>query len=269
MLYNPFNFQNNDNWDTDGLYWYNEFYTKKPVWTGLNQFHGLQKTGPRWSGSVPTISGSVLDWLRSMVARFGGKKPDWTRLANTSKITWSLKGQVSGNTKILRLHRGIFYSWHLLLDTKWDCHLVLYLGAEHCTSVPPSFLSRHCQYSAPLSADCLQSHSGTVRPLITHTFQWKVQVMGFQGLWVYMGWEKSKCSWQSQNFWENLIFFITIGLLDWKANNQCHLGKSLLMCLSSEVLASWLNKDWAGEEGHCRLISEYLVINGPITLRLW
>ena len=31
MLYNPFNFQSNDNLDTDGLYWYNEFYTKKPV----------------------------------------------------------------------------------------------------------------------------------------------------------------------------------------------------------------------------------------------
>jgi len=83
MLYNLFNFQSNDNWDTDGFYWYNEFYTKKPVWTGLNQFHGLQKTGPRWSGSVPAISGSVLDQLWSMVARFGGKKPDWTRLANT------------------------------------------------------------------------------------------------------------------------------------------------------------------------------------------
>jgi len=84
MLYNPFNFQSNDNWDTDGLYWYNEFYTKKPVWTSLNQFHGPQKTGPRWSGLVPTISGLVLDRLRSMVARFGGKKPDWTGLANTS-----------------------------------------------------------------------------------------------------------------------------------------------------------------------------------------
>jgi len=83
MLYNPFNFQSNDNWDTDGLYWYNEFYTKKPVRTSLNQFHGLQKTGPRWSGSVPTMSGSVLDRLRSTVARFWGKKPDWTGLANT------------------------------------------------------------------------------------------------------------------------------------------------------------------------------------------
>jgi len=84
MLYNPFNFQINDNWDTDGLYWYNEFYTKKPVWTGLNQFHGPQKTGPRWSGSVSTISGSVLDRLQFTVARFGGKKMDWTGLANTS-----------------------------------------------------------------------------------------------------------------------------------------------------------------------------------------
>ena len=83
MLYNPFNFQDNDNWDTDGLYWYNEFYTKKPVWTSLNQFHGLQKTGPRWSGLVPTISGSVLDWLQFTVACFGGEKPDWTGLANT------------------------------------------------------------------------------------------------------------------------------------------------------------------------------------------
>jgi len=69
MLYNPFNFQSNDNWGTDGLYWYNEFYTKKPVWTGLNQFHGLQKTGPRWSGSVPAISGSVLDWLPILGAK--------------------------------------------------------------------------------------------------------------------------------------------------------------------------------------------------------
>jgi len=86
MLYNMFNFQSNDNWDTDGLYWYNEFYTKKPVWTGLNQFHGPQNTGPRWSSSVPTISGSVLDWLWSMVACFGGKKPDWTRLVNTTRI---------------------------------------------------------------------------------------------------------------------------------------------------------------------------------------
>ena len=84
MLYNPFNFQSNGNWDTDGLYWCNEFYTKKPVWTGLNQFHGLQNTGPRWSGLVPTISGSVLDHLQFMVACFGGKKPDWTGLANTS-----------------------------------------------------------------------------------------------------------------------------------------------------------------------------------------
>jgi len=41
--------------------------------TALNQFHALQKTGPRWSCSVPTISGSVLDWLRSMVAYFGAK----------------------------------------------------------------------------------------------------------------------------------------------------------------------------------------------------
>ena len=84
MLYNPFNFQSNDNWDTDGLYWYNEFYTKKLVWSSLNQFHGLQKTGPRWSGSFPAISGSVLDQLQSTVACFGGKKPDWTRLANTN-----------------------------------------------------------------------------------------------------------------------------------------------------------------------------------------
>jgi len=86
MLYNPFNFQSNDNWDTDGLYWYNEFYTKKLVWTGLNQFHGPQKTGPRWSSLVPAISGSLLDQLQSMVACFGGKNPDWTRLANTSHV---------------------------------------------------------------------------------------------------------------------------------------------------------------------------------------
>ena len=96
MLYNPFNFQSNDNWDTDGLYWYNEFYTKKLVWTSLNQFHGLQKTGPRWSGSVPAISGSVLDRLRSMVAHSGGKKPDWTGLANTRYVRQGLQGESAG-----------------------------------------------------------------------------------------------------------------------------------------------------------------------------
>jgi len=83
MLYNLFNFQSNDNWDTDGLYWYNELYTKKLVWTSLNQFHGLQKTGPRWSSLVPTISRLVLDQLQFTVACLGGKKPDWTGLANT------------------------------------------------------------------------------------------------------------------------------------------------------------------------------------------
>jgi len=96
MLYNLFNFQSNDNWDTDGLYWYNEFYTKKPVWTSLNQFHGLQKTSRRWSSSVPTISGSVLDWLQFTVACFGGKKLDWTGLANTSHqkmATWGSKAR--------------------------------------------------------------------------------------------------------------------------------------------------------------------------------
>jgi len=40
--------------------------SKSVPWTAKDQ----------WSGSVPTISGSVLDWLQSMVAHFGGKKPD-------------------------------------------------------------------------------------------------------------------------------------------------------------------------------------------------
>jgi len=111
MLYNPFNFQSNDNWDTDGLYWYNEFYTKKPVWTGLNQFHGLQKTGPRWSGSVPAISGSVLDQLRSTVARFGGKKPDWTGLTNTTCKVWSSMWLVHSH-----IGSGIYHNFSLLLS---------------------------------------------------------------------------------------------------------------------------------------------------------
>jgi len=52
-----------------------------------------------------------------------------------------------------------------------------------------------------------------------HYPQWTVQAMGFQGLWVYRGWEKIKCSWKSWKFWENLIFFVTISLLDRRANN--------------------------------------------------
>ena len=83
MLYNPFFFQSYNSWDTDDLYWCNEFYAKKPVWTSLKRSRGPQKTGPRWFGSVPSISWLVLDRLRSTVARFGGKKPDWTGLANT------------------------------------------------------------------------------------------------------------------------------------------------------------------------------------------
>jgi hypothetical protein len=76
MLYNLFNFQSNDSGDRNDFYWYNKNYTKKPVRTGLFWLRGPQKTGPRWSGPVPPISGSVLDRLRSTVARFGRKKPD-------------------------------------------------------------------------------------------------------------------------------------------------------------------------------------------------
>ena len=63
------------------------FMQKKPVWIGLNRHHGPQKTGPRWFGSVPSISGLVLDRLQSTVAHFGGKKPDWTGPANTTICT--------------------------------------------------------------------------------------------------------------------------------------------------------------------------------------
>jgi len=117
MLYNPFNFQSNDNWDTDHLYWYNEFNTKKPVWTGLNQFHGLQKTSPRWSGSVPAISELVLDQLQSMVACFGGKKPDWTRLVNTTYI-WKPPELSWAWEELGRNYRGIIKtSIHGLAET--------------------------------------------------------------------------------------------------------------------------------------------------------
>jgi len=43
-----------------------------------------KNTGPRWSGLVPTISGSVLDRLRFTVACFWCKKPNWTGLAHTT-----------------------------------------------------------------------------------------------------------------------------------------------------------------------------------------
>ena len=66
------------------LYRYNEFYAKKPAWIGLNRCHGLQKTSLRWFGLVPSIFGSVLDQLRSMVAHFGGKKLDLTGPSNTN-----------------------------------------------------------------------------------------------------------------------------------------------------------------------------------------
>ena len=59
------------------------------------------------------------------------------------------------------------------------------------------------------------------------------------------------------------VFFVTINLLNWKANSQCHLGKSLLMHFSSAVLAPWLSKDWSAKEGHCGLILEHLVISRP------
>ena len=111
-LYNPFNFQSNDNWDTNGLYWYNEFYTKKLVWTSLNQFHRPQKTGPRWSGSVPTISGSVLDWLRFTVACFGGKKTGLNQTCEHYKdspeaqlTTYSLIPEVRNFLATLAMHR--------------------------------------------------------------------------------------------------------------------------------------------------------------------
>ena len=44
------------------------------VWIRLNQLPELQKTGPRWSSLVPSISGSVLDQLWTTVACFTGKK---------------------------------------------------------------------------------------------------------------------------------------------------------------------------------------------------
>ncbi|EDQ98340.1 uncharacterized protein LACBIDRAFT_303657 [Laccaria bicolor S238N-H82] len=56
------------------VYIVNKLDAKKPVWIGLNRLHRRQKTGPRWFGSVPSISGSVLDRLQSTVARFGGQK---------------------------------------------------------------------------------------------------------------------------------------------------------------------------------------------------
>lgn len=53
------------------IYWYTTTnFTPKNC---LNQLYGLQKAGPRWSGSVPPISVPVLDWLRSAVACFGGQ----------------------------------------------------------------------------------------------------------------------------------------------------------------------------------------------------
>ena len=138
MLYNPFNFQSNDNWDTDGLYWYNEFYTKKLVWTGLNQFHGLQKTIPRWSGSVPTISGLVLDWLQFMVAHFGGKKPDWTGLANTIvRACWSNRCEGCGEAVWLRDQQYFLcwrHRWHWLniwwYSPKWSAPKLKYASFQ-------------------------------------------------------------------------------------------------------------------------------------------
>ena len=57
----------------DGLHRYNKFYAKKQVQIGLNPCDGLQKTSPRWFSLVPSIFGSVLDWLWSTVACFRAK----------------------------------------------------------------------------------------------------------------------------------------------------------------------------------------------------
>ena len=57
-------------------------------------------------------------------------------------------------------------------------------------------------------AGCLETC--TVKSLITHTFWWTVQAMGFQRLWVGGGRKKIR-TWKSWwKFWENPIFFVTI-----------------------------------------------------------
>ena len=60
-----------------------DFLQKKLVWISLNWCHGLQRTGPRWFGWVPSICGSVLDRLQFTVTCFRGKKPDLTEASNT------------------------------------------------------------------------------------------------------------------------------------------------------------------------------------------
>ena len=78
----------------------------------------------------------------------------------------------------------------------------------------------------------------TVKTLLTHTFRWTVQAMGFQRLWVGGGEKKISAQESCLKFRENPIFFVKIGLLDQKPNIQYHLGKSLLVDFSSIALAS-------------------------------
>ena len=120
-------------------------------------------------------------------------------------------------------------------------------------------ISTHCENSAALAITSLRNFESppcmcrsalachiTVKTLLTHTFQWTVQAMGFQRLWVGGGEKKISTQESRPKFRENHIFFFKIGLLDQKPNIQYHLGKSLLMDFSSMVLASWLSKDWSG-----------------------
>ena len=155
MLYNLFNFQSNDNWDTDGLYWYNELYTKKPVWTGLNQFHGLQKTSPRWSGLVPAISGSVLDQLRSIVAHFGGKKPDWTRLVNIMNVNDTQMNVNDTQMNVNDTRMNVNDTW---MDNNMACQRIGHVVTVHMNP------GEQCD-SPPLSL--LTWEAGTMLPLVT------------------------------------------------------------------------------------------------------
>jgi hypothetical protein len=85
MFYNFFKVSGDDNWDTNGLYLYDKVYTKKPVRTSFFSVHGPQKTGPKWSGSVPPISGSVLDQLRLRLPHLEAKNrtgPDLKTLSS-------------------------------------------------------------------------------------------------------------------------------------------------------------------------------------------
>ncbi|KIK04402.1 hypothetical protein K443DRAFT_93313, partial [Laccaria amethystina LaAM-08-1] len=79
----------------------------------------------------------------------------------------------------------------------------------------------------------------TVDTLITHTPWWTVQAMGFQGLWV-AGDGKEISTHKSHGKFEEILFASLIGLLNWKAKNQCHL---LLKHFPSAVLVSYLSQD--------------------------